>query len=272
MEIVSLKPETLDPQVNLAGKTYLITGAAAGIGRALALHLSQLGAETILLDKSLKDLEALYDEIVANKKPEPALHPINLTKMTPDDAETIKESVEKLFGKLDGLIHNAAITGPICPIGNLPPDKWQEIIHLNLNVPYLLTKTLLPLLCQTPHSSILFTTANEAFTPKAYWGPYAASKAAILQLAATLHEEMENNTTLRVNAINPIMARTGLRLKAYPGLDPNRFPLPETLVSYYSYLLSDSAKSIRGKHCQLPVVAIKDGVINQAQQAQALDS
>lgn len=250
MEIVALKPDCLQPSVNLSNKVFLITGAGQGIGRALALHLAQCGATTILLGKSLKSLESLYDEIMAAEGPEPALHPINLLKMMPDDAIEIQKHIAQLFGRLDGVIHNAGITGPICPTEHVAPEKWQEVIQLNLNVPYLLTSALLPLLKQTPNASILFTTAQESLEPKAYWGAYNASKSGVLQLASTLHQEMETNTTLRVNAINPGVVRTALRLRAYPGLDPNQFPTPGSIAPYYSHVLSEEA-NLRGKHIRI---------------------
>lgn len=269
METVTLKLAQLKETITLKDKIILITGAGAGIGRALALHLARCGATTILLDKSLKQLESLYDEMLAEKLPEPALHPVNFLKMVPDDVCTIKESIEQLFGRLDGIVHNAGITGPITPIVNLPPQKWQEVVHLNLNVPFILTQILLPLCLKSEQGHILFTTANESITPKAYWSAYGASKAGIAQFAATLHEEMEANTALNINTINPVMARTGLRLQAYPGLDPNSFPTAESLVPFYSYVLSEKSAPIRGKHLQIPIESLIEPVQNNDQKETA---
>ena len=256
METVALNADCLTTTSTLNGKIFLVTGAGQGIGRAVAFELARAGATTVLLGKSLKSLESLYDDIVAENLPEPALHPINLLKMTPEDAIDIRKHVEQLFGQCDGVIHNAGISGPISPITHLAPEKWQEVIHLNLNVPYLLTYALLPLLQQTEHASILFTTAHESLQPKAYWGPYGASKAGILNFASTLHQELETNTTLRVNAINPGVARTALRIKAYPGLDPNSFPMPESIAPYYSHVLSSDSK-LRGKHITIGLTPAK---------------
>lgn len=251
METVELNADCLQASSpNLTGKTFLITGAGQGIGRALALQLARAGAATILLGKSLKSLESLYDEMVSQHYPEPALHPMNLLQMTPDDAVEIRNNITQIFGRLDGVIHNAGITGPITPTAHLSPQKWQEVIHLNLNVPYLLTTALMPLLMQSDHASILFTTAQESLKPKAYWGAYGASKSGILNFASSLHQEVETNTTLRVNAINPGVVRTALRMWAYPALDPETFPLPETIVPYYLHILSEETR-LRGKHIQI---------------------
>jgi NAD(P)-dependent dehydrogenase (short-subunit alcohol dehydrogenase family) len=231
------------PIQTLQGKVILITGASRGIGRAVALKAGECGATVILLSKSVKKLEAVYDEMVERGYPEPAIHPMNLLNMTPDDANTLAESIEKMFGRCDAIIHNAGISGSITPLEHLPPHKWQEVIHLNLNVPYLLTYALLPLLKKSDHASIIFTTADEAFEPKAYWSAYSASKAGINALAKSLHEELENHTSIRVSCINPGKVRTALRINAYPGLDPESFPLPESIAERYIELLQESTET-----------------------------
>ncbi len=230
----------------LANQVILITGAGDGIGRALALGAAKQGATTILLGKSLKKLEAVYDEIMADNGPEPAIHPLNLLQTQPKDATELAQSIQNLFGKLDGIIHNAGMAGIITPLEHLAPEKWAEVIQLNLNVPYLLTHAVLPLLRQSTSPSILFTSANESTKAKAYWSAYSASKFGIMGLAQSLHEELENSA-IRVNTINPGVVRTNLRVKAYPGIDPLSFPAPEEIVPYYLYLLSEEGKHIRGK-------------------------
>jgi NAD(P)-dependent dehydrogenase (short-subunit alcohol dehydrogenase family) len=231
----------------LQGQVLLITGASQGIGRALALSAAKHGATTILLGKSLKKLESLYDEIVQAGYPEPAIHPLNLLRIQPKDAYELAQSIQGMFSRLDGLIHNAAVTAQICEVELLQPEKWQEAIHVNLNAPYLLTHALLPLLKQSTNSSILFTTADESLKGKAYWSAYSASKFGLLGLAQSLHHELETNTDIRVNCINPGKVRTSLRIGAYPGIDPNSLPLPEEILTHYLYLLSPHAKHVRGK-------------------------
>lgn len=246
MDKLDLTLPSLSPHC-LANQVILITGAGKGLGRALALAAAKHGATTILLGKSLKNLESVYDEITHNGYPEPAIHPLNLLRLDPKGANELLHSIEQMFGRLDAIVHNAGMSGPITPIELMPPEKWQEVIHLNLNVPYLLTHALLPLLRKGPHTSILFTTAHEAYQPKAYWGAYSASKHGTAALAKSLHEELESNTAIRVNCINPGKVRTALRLNAYPAIDPKSFTAPEALMPYYLYLLSPAAKAIRGK-------------------------
>lgn len=231
----------------LADQVILITGAGKGIGRALALAAAKHGATTILLGKTLKNLESVYDEITSNGYPEPALHPLNLLRLDPKSANELAQSIEQMFGRLTAVVHNAAISGPITPMELMPPEKWQEVIHLNLNVPFLLTQALLPLLKKSPHSSVLFTTAQEAHQAKAYWGAYSASKHGVMAMAKAFHEELENNTDIRVNCVNPGIVRTAMRLNAFPAIDPVNFTAPEDLMPFYLQLLSPAAKQIRGK-------------------------
>ncbi len=246
MQTISLN-NTCQGEDNLAGKVILITGASSGIGRALAKACAMQGASTILLGKSLKKLESLYDEIMAANCPEPAIHPLNLVQTQPKDAYELAQHIQQLFGKLDAIVHNAAITGPITPLEHLAPEKWQEVIQLNLNVPFLLTHALLPLLRLSKDPSILFTSANEANQAKAYWSAYSASKFGVTGLAQSLHEELSDNTDVRINCINPGIVRTDLRVKSFPGIEPSTFPSPEEVVPYYIYLLSEAGKDFRGK-------------------------
>lgn len=235
----------------LDNKIILITGAGSGIGRALAFNAAKHGATVILLGKTLTKLESLYDEIVTAGFPEPAIHPLNLLKAEPKHAYELAQSIHGLFGRLDGLVHNAGVSGQICQLEHLAPEKWQEVIHLNLNAPYLLTHALLPLMKESPHACILFTAAEEALNGKAYWSAYSASKFGIKGLAQSLHEELETNTNIRVNCVNPGKVRTNLRTLAYPGIDPDTIPLPEEIISKYLYLLSAHSQDIRGKWVDL---------------------
>lgn len=246
----------------LKNQVILITGTTRGIGRALALAAAKEGAHVILLGKDLKKLEAVYDDIMAQGSAEPAIYPINLLHMDPEQAQELVQSIQSMFGRLDALVHNAGISGPITPLEHLAPHKWQEVLHLNLHIPYLLTHSLLPLLKQTPYSSILFTAANESFNGKAYWSAYSASKFGILGLAQSLHQELEDNTTIRVNSINPGIVRTAMRVNAYPGIDPLTFSAPEEIVSYYLEVLSEKSRHIRGQHISIAERVNKEAVMS----------
>lgn len=245
MEKHQLKPTTLAPDC-LAGQIILITGAGGGIGRALALAAAQHGATCILLGKTLKKLEAVYDEITAQGWPEPAIHPLNLIHAQPKHATELAQSIEQMFGRLDALVHNAGISGNITPLEYLPPEKWQAVIQLNLNAPFLLTHACLGVLQKSVSPSILFTTADEGLKGKAYWAAYCASKFGLRGLAESLHEELEANTAIRVNCINPGKVRTTFRTLNYPGVEPASLTPPEEIMPYYLQLLCPQ-QDLRGK-------------------------
>lgn len=233
------------PSDHLQNKAILITGATSGIGSALSLACSAHGAEVILLGRNQQKCELLYDEIVKRGYPKPAIVPCDLLQMTPDDALALAKTIEETFGRLDGLVHNAAILERLCPIEHLPPELWQKTLHTNLHAPYLLTSALLPLLKKTENASILFTIDAVGHFPKAYWGAYAVSKAALETFAQILHQEVEVNTSLRVNCLYPGKVQTKLRKKAYPESNPDWLKPTEAILPYL-YLLGPTA-TLRGK-------------------------
>lgn len=216
----------------LQDKVILITGANRGIGRALSLLVAKLGAEVILVGRAIKQLESLYDEIEALGAKEPAIYPINLLQATPDHIIELKNNIEGLFGRLDILVHNAGITGPLTPIAQLAPHDWQQILQINLNVPYLLTHGLLPLLQKSKAGKILFPIPNDLDHTKAFWGAYQASKQGLKSLATCLSKEL-NHTTVESHCIMLPKTQTDATLKAYPGLKKEDFCDTNTTASYY---------------------------------------
>lgn len=243
METISLNaiPYIAD---KLKGKVIMITGASDGIGRTLAIETAKAGASTILLGKSVKKLESVYDEITEKGYTEPALHPINFLNTQAEELYTLVAHVQGMFGKLNAIVHCASSYGQLTPIEHLSPNHWQDVMKINLNVPYMLTHAFLPLLRASAPANIIFTLADEAQEGKAYWSAYSASKFALRGFAHALFEECETSEEIRVNCINPKAVRTASRMKAYPGLAPESFRTTESVVPYYLHLLSDE---INGK-------------------------
>lgn len=232
------------PQDLLAGKTILVTGAGDGIGAVAAKTFAAHGATVILTGKTIPKLEKVYDEIIAANNPEPAIYPIDFTGASVDDYAKMAETIEKNFGQLDGLLHNAAQLGLMTPLSSYTPTDWVKTIHTNLTAPFLLTQALIPLLMKAENASIIFTTDRVGQNPNAYWGAYGVSKAGIDNLMVTLAEELENTTNIRVNSIEPGAIRTALRRNAFPGEVPTEVPLPESIMPCYLYLMGRDSLDI----------------------------
>lgn len=232
------------PQDLLAGKTILVTGAGDGIGAVAAKTFAAYGATVILTGKTKPKLEKIYDEIVEAQHPEPIIHPIDFTGASVDDYVSMADALEKNFGKLDGLLHNAAQLGLMTPLSSYTPADWVKTLHTNLTAPFLLTQALIPLLMKADNASIIFTTDRVGQNPNAYWGAYGVSKAGIDNLMVTLAEELDNTTNIRVNSIEPGAIRTALRRNAFPGEVPIEVPLPESIMPTYLYLMGKDSLDI----------------------------
>ena len=231
----------------LSGRIILITGASDGIGRALAIHASTLGGRVILHGRNTQKLERVYDEIVAIKDaPTPAIAVLDLSVATGDDYTALAKSIQESFGRLDGLLHNAAILGQRLPITQYDPDEWQKVMHVNLTGPLVLTQVLMPMLRNSIDPSVIFTSSGVGRVGKPFWGAYSASKFGIEALFQMLAAENEH-TTLRSNCINPGPVRTKMRLEAYPAEDREKLIAPEDVTATYIYLLGPDSKGVTGK-------------------------
>jgi NAD(P)-dependent dehydrogenase (short-subunit alcohol dehydrogenase family) len=232
---------------HLAARVVLITGAADGIGRALARSCAAHGATVVLLDRNVRGLESLYDEIVADNSPEPAIYPMDLKGATPADYAALAETLAQEFGRLDGLVHNAAQLGTLTPLSHYDDELWFEILQTNLNAPYLLTRNCLDLLGRSDDASVLFMADSVGRHGKAYWGAYGVAKAGIENLSQILADELEDNTSIRVNSYDPGPVRTALRLIAYPAEDRDALALPAEVIVPCVYLLGPDSKGITGR-------------------------
>ncbi|HQQ63159.1 MAG TPA: YciK family oxidoreductase [Pseudomonadales bacterium] len=246
-EIKTLPTSYQPPENSLQDRVILVTGAGDGIGRAAARSFAAHGAIVILLGKTQDKLEQVSDEIIAAGGPEPLILPLDLQYLTPDIAQEIASTIETELGRLDGLLHNAALLGSLSPVADYSPERWQQVMQVNVHAAFLLTKALLPLLKQANNASIVFTTSSVGRQGRAFWGAYAVSKFAVEGLVQTLADELEDVSNVRVNAINPGATRTRMRAAAYPGEDPNTRPTAESLMPLYLYLMSADSCGISGE-------------------------
>ncbi|HHO67852.1 MAG TPA: YciK family oxidoreductase [Gammaproteobacteria bacterium] len=241
-------PDDWQPRPDcLAGRVVLVTGAGAGIGAAAARTLAAHGATVVLLDLNVRSLEAVYDDIEKAGHPQPAIYPMNLEGATEKDYLDLAETLEREFGRLDGLLHNAAMLGALVPLAHLETELWYRVLQVNLNAPFLLTRSCLALLMKSDDASILFCSDAVGRRGRAYWGAYGVSKAGIENLMQTLADEMEANTSVRVNSFDPGPVATALRALAYPGENPASLPQPDEVVRPILYLLGPDAAGVTGQ-------------------------
>lgn len=231
----------------LRDRVILITGAGDGIGRAAARRFAAYGATVVLLGRTLRKLEEVYDAIEKAGHPQPAIYPMNLEGASPKDYSDLVQTLETEFGHLDGLLHNAATLGTLTPLIHYDIELWYRVLQVNLNAPFLLTQAALPLLLRSPDASIVFTMDAVGEEGRAYWGAYGVSKGGMQTLMKMLANELETNTPIRVNSIDPGKVRTQLRLQAYPSANPDEWAEPETIMGAYLYLLGPDSKGITGQ-------------------------
>lgn len=231
----------------LQDRVILVTGAGDGIGAAAAKAFAEEGATVILLGRTPQNLEKTYDEIEALGGPTPAIVPMDLKGANAEEYEKLHETIEHTLGRLDGILHNAAALGSLTPLSNYDIRQWYDILQINLNAPFLLTKALLPSLKLSSDASIIFTGDEIGQQARAYWGAYGVAKAGLLALMQTLADELEVNSNIRVNMINPGAVQTKLRRLAYPGESSENLPKPESLMEKYIYLMGPESKNVTGQ-------------------------
>lgn len=239
----------LDFQPNsgaLTGKTILITGAGDGIGREAAVQYATLGANTIILGRTVKKLEATFDLISAQSTAECAIVPLDLAGATVKHYQDMALTIENQFGKLDGILHNASILGELQPFGQIPEQEYRQVMDINVNGSFFLTQAMLPILKKAAHSSVIFTSSTVGVQGRAYWGTYAISKFATQGMMQCLADEY-SNTHLRFNCINPGGTRTNMRAKAFPAENADNLKKPKEIMPTYLYLMDDSSIGITGQ-------------------------
>ena len=226
----------------LKDRNILVTGAAKGIGRAVALACASYGASVILLDIDGKGLKSVYDEIESNGCPLPAMVPLDFQQASMESWEELAGKLKDGFGALHGLVHCAADVGILCPLDNYDLDTWQRVMHVNFTSAYLLTRACLPLLRDTGNGSIVFTTSDVARQSRAYWGAYAVAGHALEGLAQVWTHELSGDRPVSVNTIDPGVVATQLRARIYPAEDAATLRQPHEVVPLYTYVLEQSMK------------------------------
>jgi NAD(P)-dependent dehydrogenase (short-subunit alcohol dehydrogenase family) len=219
--------------MNDGNRIALVTGASRGLGRATALALAASGAHVIALARTQGALEELDDEIRALRPDDQ--HPTTLVPCDLRDHAAIDrlgEAIFKRWGRLDVFVGNAGQLGPLSPLHHVDPKAWDDVLAINVTANWRLVRALDPILRASSAGRVVFISSGAAHRSqlRAYWGPYAVSKAALDALARTYAAETLNTSAIRVMLVNPGPLRTKMRATAMPGEDPASLRAPEELA------------------------------------------
>ena len=230
----------------LTGKTILVTGAGDGIGRQAALSYAKLGATVILLGKTVKKLEDVYDEIVNQGFVEPAIIPLDLKGATKQNYTDMAVTIAQQFGQLDGVLLNASILGELTPFTQIHEQIFEEVMKVNVTAQYLMAQALIPTLLLADTASLVFTSSGVGNQGRAFWGPYSISKFATEGMMQVIADEYDG-TNLRCNAINPGATKTKMRATAFPAEDTSQVAAAVDIMPLYVYLMSDDSRTVNGQ-------------------------
>ncbi|KZB62701.1 SDR family NAD(P)-dependent oxidoreductase [Thalassospira sp. MCCC 1A02491] len=213
----------------LEGRVALITGASHGIGYAVAKRFAAEGAQVIAIGRNVGALEELSDEIT-DAGGKISLLPLDLTMFEKVDA--IGPTIYERFGKLDIVVGNAGLLGEIAPVGHIDTQVFDNTVATNVTSNFRLIRTVDKLLQLSDAGRAIFVTSNASAKGRAFWGLYAATKAALEALVLSYAQELEESK-VRVNLINPGRIRTKMRAEAYPGEDPETLPTPDSITDVF---------------------------------------
>ncbi len=226
------------PAGRLTGRIAVVTGASRGIGRAVALGFAREGAHVIAIARTRGGLEELDDAIRAAGG---TCSLITLNLKHADKLDALGPTLYQRWQHIDIFVANAGVLGTLTPVPHILDRDWDEVIAINLTANMRLIRTLDPLLRRSDAGRTIFVSSGVSPRPRAYWGAYAASKAALEALALAYAAETAN-TPLRVNIVDPGKTRTAMRAKAYPGEAASTLKPPEALVPLFVELASPECR------------------------------
>jgi NAD(P)-dependent dehydrogenase (short-subunit alcohol dehydrogenase family) len=213
----------------LEGRVALVTGASHGIGREIAKRFAAEGAQVVAVGRNVGALEELDDE-VREAGGKLTLLPLDLTMF--EKIDILGPSLYEKFGKLDIVVGNAALLGELAPVGHIDSQIFQNTFATNVTANFHLIRTTDKLLQLSDAGRAIFVTSNASAKGRAFWGLYASTKAALESLVLSYAQEMEQ-TSVRVNLVNPGRIRTKMRAEAYPGEDPQTLPSADSIMDVF---------------------------------------
>ncbi len=211
----------------LAGKIALVTGASRGIGAATAEALAACGAHVIIVARTSSALEEVEGRIHAAGGTA-TIAPLDLTEG--ESIGKLAGAVAERWGKLDILILNAAMLGSLTPVQDIDPTEYSRILSLNLLANQALIAAFDPLLKKADAADVVALTSSVGSEPRAFWGAYGSTKAALDTLLGAYADETAHSGRLRVHIIDPGATRTRMRALAFPGEEPESVKPPQAVA------------------------------------------
>ena len=225
---------------DLAGQVALVTGASKGIGAAVAIALAKAGAHVVLTARDAKRLEAVEEAIFAAGG-SATIAPVDLGEA--DGLARLANALAERWSVLDVLVHAAAVLPELSSVRDIDQTQFSKTLTVNVLATQALIARFDPLLRASADPRFIYLTTSVATAPRAYWGAYAASKAAAENLVASYAEEARNTSKVRVGIVDPGATRTAMRAKAYPGEDPASVKPPEAVATRIIALLGEQFAS-----------------------------
>ncbi len=220
----------------LSGKTALVTGASRGIGAATAEALGIAGAHVILVARTAGGLEEV-EERIHKAGGSATIAPLDLAEN--DSIARLAEAIAGRWSSLDILVLNAAMLGTLAPVAAIDAKEFAKLLTLNLMAQQQMIAAFDPLLRASKAGRLIGVTSSVGATPRAYWGAYGASKAALDTLLLAYGEENANISPVRVAIVDPGATATAMRRKAFPGEDQSTLKGPETVASAIVALVTE---------------------------------
>lgn len=231
--------------LKLKDRIAVVTGASRGIGRAAAVALSRQGAHIIAISRTQGGLTDLDDEL---KEHGGSATLVPLDVCNGEGIDRLGAAIYERWGRLDILVGNAAILGPLTPVSHLDPKAFDKLLNVNLVANHRLIRSLDPLLRVSDAGRAIFVTSGVATTNKAYWGGYGTTKAGLEAMVRTYANELAN-TAICINLLDPGPVSTKMRAQAMPGEDPASLPCPQDIAPLFVKLAAPdytgSGKTIR---------------------------
>ena len=218
----------------LDGKLALVTGASRGIGAAVAEALAAAGAHVILTARTAADLEAVEARIHAAGGTA-TIAPLDLA--APDSVARLAQAVAGRWAALDLIVLNAAMLGTLTPVAQIDGKEFNKLLTLNVLAQQALLAAFDPLLRGSAAGRVIAMSSGVAESPRAYWGAYAASKAALDALVLSYADEVRNVAPIRAAIVNPGATATAMRARAFPGEDPATLKPPGAVADAVVALL-----------------------------------